>query len=137
VIFETINAEKTPKTLRTRCSVLLLADSSVGEALTQEKIAARCQVSVVCLYKTTKNFYLKGLDYALRRRKHPTPPRKPLVNGEEEARIITLACSKPPLGYARWTLRLLTKQIVEQEIIPAIGRETVRKTLKKRGLNLT
>jgi transposase len=75
---------------------LLLADSSVGEALTQEEIAARYQVSVVCVYKTTKNFYLKSLDYALRRRKHPTPPRKPIVNGEEEARIITLAGSKPP-----------------------------------------
>jgi transposase len=109
----------------------------VGEALTQQEITARCEVSDVCVYKTVKNYDLKGLEYALRRRKHQIPPRKPLVSGEEEARIITLACSKPPDGFARWTLRLLTKNIIEQEIIPSIGRETVRKTLKKRGLSLT
>ena len=137
IIFETINAKDTPKTVRTRCSILLLADNSVGEALTQQEITARCEVSDVCVYKTVKNYDLKGLEYALRRRKHQIPPRKPLVSGEEEARIITLACSKPPDGFARWTLRLLTKNIVEQEIIPSIGRETVRKTLKKRGLSLT
>jgi transposase len=137
IIFETINAKDTPKTVRTRCSILLLADNSVGEALTQQEITARCEVSDVCVYKTVKNYDLKGLEYALRRRKHQIPPRKPLVSGEEEARIITLACSKPPEGFARWTLRLLTKNIIEQEIIPSIGRETVRKTLKKRGLSLT
>ena len=137
IIFETINAKDTPKTVRTRCSILLLADNSVGEALTQQEITARCEVSDVCVYKTVKNYDLKGLEYALRRRKHQIPPRKPLVSGEEEARIITLACSKPPDGFARWTLRLLTKNIIEQEIIPSIGRETVRKTLKKRGLSLT
>jgi transposase len=137
IIFETINAKDTPKTVRTRCSILLLADNSVGEALNQQEITARCEVSDVCVYKTVKNYDLKGLEYALRRRKHQIPPRKPLVSGEEEARIITIACSKPPEGFARWTLRLLTKNIIEQEIIPSIGRETVRKTLKKRGLSLT
>jgi transposase len=136
LIFETINAKDTPKTVRTRCNILLLADTSVGKALTQEKIVARCEVSDVCVYKTIKNYGLKGLEYALRRRKHQTPPRKPIVNGEDEARIITLACSKPPDGFARWTLRMLTKTLIEQEIMPSIGRETVRKTLKKHGLNL-
>ncbi|MDR0459970.1 MAG: helix-turn-helix domain-containing protein [Nitrososphaerota archaeon] len=78
-----------------------------------------------------------GLEHTLRRRKHQTPPRKPIVNGEEEARNITIACSKPPEGFARWTLRLLTKNIIEQQIISVIGRETVRKTLKKQNLDLT
>ncbi|MCL2359980.1 helix-turn-helix domain-containing protein, partial [Candidatus Bathycorpusculum sp.] len=69
IIFETINAKDTPKTVRTRCSILLLADNSVGEALTQQEITARCEVSDVCVYKTVKNYDLKGLEYALRRRK--------------------------------------------------------------------
>jgi transposase len=137
LIFETINAKDTPKTLRTRCNILLLADNSVGKALTQEEITNRCNVSDVCVYKTIKNYHQHNLEYTLRRRKHQTPPRKPIVNGEDEARIITLACSKPPEGFARWTLRMLTKNIIEQQIIPSIGRETVRKTLKKHGLNLT
>ncbi|MDR0372566.1 MAG: helix-turn-helix domain-containing protein [Nitrososphaerota archaeon] len=136
-IFITLNEEKIPKTVRNRCHILLLADTQTGKSLTQNEIATKYQISDVCVYKTIKNYHQHGLQYTLRRRTHKTPPRKPIVNGEDEARIITLACSKPPQGYARWTLRLLTKNIVELQIMPSIGRETVRKTLKKHDINLT
>ncbi|MDR2699349.1 MAG: helix-turn-helix domain-containing protein [Nitrososphaerota archaeon] len=136
-IFTTLNEEKISKTVKNRCHILLLADTQTGKNLTQNEIATKHQISNVCIHKTIKNYHQHGLQYALRRRTHKTPPRKPIVNGEDEARIITLACSKPPTGYARWTLRLLTKNIVEQQIMPSIGRETVRKTLKKHDINLT
>jgi len=136
-IFITINEKNTSKTIRTRCNILLLSDTSLGKSITQTETAKRCQVSEGCVYTTTKNYCQHGLEYTLRRRVHKTPPRKPIVTGEDEARIITLACSNPPQGYARWTLRLLTKNIIEQEIMPTIGRETVRKTLKKQNINLT
>jgi hypothetical protein len=100
LIFETINAKDTPKTLRTRCNILLLADNSVGKALTQEEITNRCEVSDVCVYKTIKNYHQYNLEYALRRRKHQTPPRKPIINNEEKAKINTIAYSKPPEGFA-------------------------------------
>ncbi|MDR2203711.1 MAG: helix-turn-helix domain-containing protein [Nitrososphaerota archaeon] len=136
-IFITLNEEKTPKTIRNRCNILLLADTSNGKPLTQEEITTKYQISDICVYKTIKTYHQHGIEYTLRRRIHKTPPRKPIVNGEDEARIITLACSKPPKGYARWTLRLLTKNIIELQIMPTIGRETVRKTLKKQNINLT
>jgi transposase len=136
-ILLTLTEEKTSKTVRKRCNILLLADTQTGKNLTQEEIATKYQISNVCIYKTIKNYHQHGLQYALRRRTHKTPPRKPIVNGEDEARIIALACSEPPLGYARWPLRLLTNRIIELQIMPTIGRETVRKTLKKQNINLT
>jgi hypothetical protein len=68
IIFTTLNAKNAPKTLRTRCNILLLADNSVGKALTQNAITVRCEVSEVCVYKTIKNYCQNGLEYALRRR---------------------------------------------------------------------
>jgi len=137
LIVETIDDQTTPKTIRKRCNVLLFADNSVGKPIIQGEIAARIGISDVCVYQTIKDYCLCGLDYAIRRRKHEHPPRKPIVTGEYEARIIALACGEPPDGFSRWSLRLLTKRIVELEIVPSIGRETVRSTLKKHNLSLT
>ena len=137
LIFETVDADNTPKTIRKRCNILLLADVSVGKPIIQEEIAIRCGVSDVCVYQTVKDYSINGLSYVLRRREHENPPRKPVVTGEDEARIIALACGEPPEGFARWTVRLLTQRIVELQIVPSIGRETVRTTLKKHSLSLT
>jgi transposase len=137
VIVNTVDDRTTPKTIRKRCNVLLFADNMVGEPITQGEIAARIGISDVCVYQTIKGYCLNGLDYVLRRRKHEQPPRKPIVTGEDEARIIALACGEPPEGFSRWSVRLLTKRIVELEIIPSIGRETVRTTLKKLNLSPT
>ena len=124
-------------TVKKRCNILLLADESIGKPMVHDEIAKRIGVSDVTVYNTAKDYCTKGLDYVLRRRVHAKPPNAPVVNGEVEARIIALACGQPPDGYSRWTVRLLTKRIVELEIVPSIARETVRKTLKKRNLNLT
>jgi transposase len=137
LIVNTVDDKATPKTIRKRCNVLLFADNSVGKPIIQGEIAARIGISDVCVYQTVKDYCLNGLDYALRRRKHEQPPRKPIVTGEDEARIIALACGEPPEGFSRWSVRLLTKRIVELEIVPSIGRETVRSTLKKHNLSLT
>ena len=137
LIFETVDSKSTPKTVRKRCNVLLLADTSVGRPMIQDEIAARCGVSDVCVYQTVKDYCQKGLEYVLRRREHEEPPRKPIITGEDEARIIALACGEPPDGCARWSVRLLTNRIVELAIVPSIGRETVRTTLKKHNLSLT
>jgi transposase len=136
-ILVALNEEKTPKTIRKRCNILLLSDTSTGKNITQKEIAARYQISDGCIYKTIKNYQQHGIEHTLRRRIHKNPPRKPIVTGEAQARIITLACSQPPKGYVRWSIRLLTDKIVELEIMPTIGRETLRKTLKKRNIILT
>ena len=70
-----------------------------------------------------------GLDAALWRRRPPARPRK--LDGAGEAHLIAVACSAPPTGRKRWTLRLLADKLVALEVVDAICPETVRLTLKK------
>jgi hypothetical protein len=67
----------------------------------------------------------------LQRRPRRQPPVPPKLDGEQEARLTALACSQPPTGYARWTLRLLAERLVELEVVGSIAHETVRRALKK------
>jgi hypothetical protein len=59
----------------------------------------------------------------------------PKLDSAQQARIVAVACSTPPDGFARWTLRLLAKQVVELEIVDAISHESVRMVLKKTSSN--
>ena len=131
-----MNAAKTPKTLKKRCQVLLLADEVSGKPPTYDEIANRCGISDVTVYQTAKEYCQQGIEVCLRHRKHKEPPRKPIVTGEKEARIVALACGQPPKGYARWSVRLLRDKVVELQIVDSIGRETIRTTLKKHNLSL-
>ena len=71
-----------------------------------------------------------GAERTLVREHPPTPPK---LDGEGEAKLIALRLGKPPVGYGRWTLRLLADELVALEIVDQICPETVRKTLKKTG----
>ena len=65
--------------------------------------------------------------------RHP-PKEKPLaskLNGDGEAQLIALACSRPPAGYAKWTMQLYADKLVELQVVERISDETVRRTLKK------
>ena len=73
----------------------------------------------------------------LTRKKRETPPITPKVTGEVEAHIIAIACSEPPNGCARWTLRLISKKVVELNIIDQLSYKTVQRLLKKRNISLT
>ncbi len=70
------------------------------------------------------------------RRKRATPPVAPKVTGDVEARVIRLACSAPPAGYERWSLRLLEKHVVLTEGIPELDHSTIGRVLKKGGFVL-
>jgi len=122
---------------RKRASVLIMLDESVGKPETYEQIAARCNVTAVTVWQTAKDYCEKGIEYSLSYQNPENPPRPAIVTGEQEARIIALACGDPPKGYSRWTVRLLTERLVELSILPAVSRETVRRTLKKLNLDLT
>jgi hypothetical protein len=67
----------------------------------------------------------------LQRRPRLTPPVAPNLDGEQQARLTALACSKPPAGHACWTLRLLAERLVELQVVDTIAHETVRRALKK------
>jgi len=80
--------------------------------MTQKEMAVRCGVSVVTVYNTIKEFCTDGLENTLKfnRTKATNPP---IITGDIEAHIVALACSKPPAGFTRWSLRLLTARVVE------------------------
>jgi len=126
------SSQSTTKTVRNRCQVLLLLNESICPAIKHTEISKRTGVSGTAIRETARNYCTQGIEYTLRPRVHEKPPVTPKVTGEKEARIITLACSTPPEGYARWSLRLLTKSVIELGIVDSIGVETVRRTLKNK-----
>ncbi|WP_206686012.1 helix-turn-helix domain-containing protein [Kribbella qitaiheensis] len=73
------------------------------------------------------------VDATISRKKREHPPVASPVTGEVEARLIALACSQPPKGYTRWSLRLLEKQVALVEDIPDLDHSTIGRVLKKRG----
>ena len=117
--------------MRLHARILLKADSSRrGQSWTDEQIAEALEVHVRTVARVRERFVQEGLDGALQRK--PQSRRKPrIIHGEAEAHLIALACSDPPEGHVRWSLRLLSDKLVELKHVDSVCRETVRKTLKK------
>jgi len=113
-----------------RAQILLKADVN-GPGWTDQKIADAFD----CRRKTVENvresLVTDGFEVALNGKKRELPPRKKLLSGEQEAKLIAVRLGSPPDGFANWSLRLLAEQIVELEIVDSISHETVRRTLKK------
>ena len=84
--------------------------------------------------RTRVRYLTEGLAAALEDKPHPG--REPLLNAQQEAYLIALACTEPPEGQARWTLELLAQRLVADEQVVELSPETVRLTLKKTNLNL-
>ena len=114
--------------------ILLKADEggdAPGRAWTDTEIASALQVSRSTVYRVRTRFAREGLRAALvHRPPRRTKPKK--LDGLQEAHLIALACSEPPRGYKRWSVRLLADRFVELECAEGpISRELVRRTLKK------
>jgi transposase len=114
--------------------VLLLIDRSQGKKRTIQAVAEAAMVSPGTVSNVKKRYFAGGIAGALYDK--PRPGAKPKVDGEVEARLIALACSDPPEGYARWTLRLLADKLVALEVIESISHVTVGEVLKKTKLSL-
>ncbi|MEV5012939.1 MULTISPECIES: helix-turn-helix domain-containing protein [unclassified Streptomyces] len=128
-----------PASVIRRARVLLALDTSAGEIGSQEVIAARLGVSGETLRLVAKRFAETGGDVhaTVTRKKRDLPPVPSPVTGEVEARLIAMACSQPPQGYARWSLRLLEKHVALVEDIPDLDHSTIGRILKKRNCALT
>jgi transposase len=111
--------------------VLLQADEAEGgPARADEDIAAALNASVRTIGRVRQRFVEQGLEATLL----PKPTKRIYarkLDGEQEAHLIALACSAPPEGKGRWTLRLLAEQMVELQHVDALSHETVRQALKK------
>ena len=115
--------------------VLLKADTAEGgPAWRDQQIAEALDVSVPTVERVRKQFVASGLAAAITR-KPTTRPSQRKLDGVQEAHLIAIACSPPPKGRARWSVRLLAKRLVELEVVEAIGREAVREVLKKTSLS--
>lgn len=115
-----------------RAHILLKADAN-GPNWTDQRIAEAfgCRVQTVELIR--QRLVERGFRETLDGVKREQPPIPKLLNGEQEARVIAMRLGPPPKGYANWTLRLLSRKVVELEIVDSISHETVRQTLKKTG----
>jgi transposase len=111
--------------------ILLKADVRAEEPVWDDAaIGQAVEVSSTTVQRVRQRFVEEGLEAALRPRPRPRT-RLPLVDGAAEAQLVTLACSTPPEGAARWTLRLLADKLVELASIEHVSHETVRQVLKK------
>jgi transposase len=127
-----IAAGTAPARKLTHARILLKADQGPeGPGWVDEKVAEAVEVSQPTVARVRKQYFEEGLEAALNRRP-PNREYRRKLDGEQEARLLALACSEPPEGQARWSLRLLADKLVELEIVEEdISYQTVRRTLKK------
>jgi transposase len=126
-----IAAGTAPARKLTHARILLKADQGPeGPGWVDEQVAEAVETSQPTVARIRRQYFEEGLDAALNRRP-PTREYHRKLDGEAEARLVALACSEPPEGEARWSLRLLADKLVELEIVEDVSYQTVRRTLKK------
>jgi hypothetical protein len=130
-----IAAGTAPARMLTHARILLKADQSAdGPGWVDDAIAEAVEVSQPTVARVRKQFVEQGLEAALNRRA-PRRIYQRKLDGAQEARLIALACSTPPDGFARWSLRLLADRLVELEISEDVSYQTIRRVLKKTNSN--
>jgi hypothetical protein len=117
-----------------RARLLLELDENQGPVDDRAVIARRVGVAENTVRLIAKRFVDTGGDVeaTITRKQREAPPVPPVVTGEVEARLIALACSTPPGGQARWSLRLLEKHVALLEDLPDLDHSTIGRVLKKR-----
>ncbi len=122
------------QTFRTAYILLNCDEGEYSEKVTNEQISKVLKVSMRTIDRVKKKFIEEGLEAALERR--PTTRKYDVkVDGDVEAKLVTLCCSEPPVGYAKWSLRLLADKMVELEYVDSISYVTVGNVLKKMNLS--
>lgn len=132
-----IGSGAAPARMLTRARILLKADHGTGgPGWSDATIAGALDVHVLTVQRIRRQFVTEGLTATLAR-KQPDRVYERTLDGRQEAHLIAIACSVPPDGHARWSLRLLADEIVRREVVDAISYETVRRTLKKTSSSRT
>jgi hypothetical protein len=123
---------KSPARRLLKARILLKAAvSKAGEGWSDSRIIRALDTSASMVYRVRKQLVEEGFEAVLSRKPRATPAVAPIFDGEKEAKLIALACSKPPKGRARWTLRLLENKVVELGIVDRASDSTIGRTLKK------
>ena len=131
-----ISSGKRPAQLFTRARILLKADQGEkGPWWSDEKISQALDVTVQTVERVRKQLVLEGFDAVLKRQQYSQKVSRKRLDGDAEAHLIALSCSKPPEGRSDWSLRLLADKMVELSYVESVSYETVRQVLKKTKLN--
>lgn len=132
-----VSSGRHPARMITRARVLLALDET--QAPDRRVVAERVGTSESTVYLVAKAFttHAGRVEEVIGRKKRTTPPVEPKVTGDVEARVIALACSRPPAGRQRWTLRLLERQVALTEGIPPMDHSTIGRVLKRGSSSLT
>lgn len=113
-----------------RAQILLKADAD-GPAWTDARVAEAFNCRDQTIENLRKRVVMESFELALHGKKRQNPPTMPKLDGEGEAKLISMRLGKPPAGYGRWTLQLLADELVTLDVVDSICPETVRQTLKK------
>lgn len=117
---------------------LLLCDASEGGLNWKVcDVAEALGITSRTIEHLKKRFVEDGFEVAIGRKKREKPPIEIRYDGAFDARLLQLACSEPPPGHARWTVRLLSEKVVELKIAPTCSTMAVCRSLKKTNFNLT
>src|ERR1700740_3557350 len=127
-----IRKGKSPAQRLLKARILLKADvSGAGEGWSDSRIIKALETSPSMVYRVRKQLVEEGFEAVLSCKQRATPAVARIFVGEKEAKLIALACSKPPKGRVRWTLRLLENTVVELGIVDRASDSTIGRALKK------
>jgi len=116
---------------------ILLAVDAAGPDWPDHQAAKAYKCHQNTVRNVRQRFVEYGLQAALERKKQQVLSRKRTIDGEKEARLISIACSRPPEGFAKWTMQMLADELVALKVVDSVSHQTVWRTLKKTNLNLT
>lgn len=124
----------TSQEYRNACILINSDEGPFGKKITSEHIAQVLQINTKTVERVKQRFVEEGFESCIERK--PYPNKGPIkADGDFEAHLVALSCSKAPKGYARWSLRLLADKMVELKYTDGISHETVRRVLKKTKSN--
>ena len=133
-----ISKGKAPAKAILKARILLKADIAEGSpAWLDAQIVEALDTNLTMVSRVREQLVTDGLDAVLTRKKRETPPVPAIFDGEAQAKLTALACSTPPEGFARWTIRLLAEHVVELKIVEAAHFNTVGRALKKTNSSRT
>ena len=133
-----VSAGTHPARMMMRARVLRALDGNTGSPAERVLVAHRIGVSETTVRSVAERFVDTGADIeaTIIRKRRETPPVPSVITGEVEARLIALACSTPPAGRARWSLRLLETHVALIDELPDLDHSTIGRVLKKRDFVL-
>jgi transposase len=133
-----IRAGKHPAWRLTRARILLKADAAEGgDGWSDSQIAAALDINAATVARIRQQLVEEGFEAVLERKHSPASARPRIFDGASEAKLIALACSEPPKGRKRWTLKLLEEAVVELNIVERASDNTIGRVLKKTSSSRT